>query len=201
MEILDVPAGVDFASVELIMRDSVSRAASPYTGAQARVDFGGRWWEMTLTTTPLILAVASDLDGWADSLAEPGVAARILRPVLVGVHGTASASSVTVATAAAANASAVAVAGVGAGLTIARGSLLSIGGRLHRVRRELVGGSGEALRIVPPLRAAVLVGDVVQWGAAAAGLWLLSERPPRRHEATAGAWSDPVTLKFSEAVT
>lgn len=200
MEILDLPGGVALTSVSLSLRDSVASMRSPYTGAAARLDFGGRWWEMTIETAPLSPQVASDLDGWGDRLIEPGVLARLARPALIGFYGTAASSTISIAVDAAAGAVSLSVAGVGVGLTVLRGSILSIGGRLHRVQASLVGGSGGALRIKPGLRAAVEIGDAIETGAAASGLWVLTSRPPRSHARDFGSYAPPMSFQFSEAI-
>jgi hypothetical protein len=200
MEILDLPDGVDLTAVSLTMRDSVAKMSSPYTGGVARLEFGGRWWEMMIETAPLSPRVASDLDGWGDRLIEPGVVARLARPALIGFHGTAGASSISISTAAPAGAVSLSVQGVGAGLTVLRGSIVAIGGRLHRVQALLVGGSGDPLRIKPSLRAAVSIGDAVETGNAAAGLWVMIARPPRSHARDFGNYAPPMAFQFAEAV-
>jgi hypothetical protein len=71
---------------------------------------------------------------------------------------------------------------------------------LQRVQATLVDGSGEPLRIAPPLRAAVAVGDAVVTGAGASGLWILTGRPPRSHAQDYGPYAPPAAFQFSEAV-
>jgi hypothetical protein len=199
MLILDVPPGLEFAAVSLTMRDTVGGSRSPYTGDLSRVDFGGRWWEATFTTLPLAPDLAAEVDAWLDDLAEPGVAARLPRPVYMTGGGTFAGATVALAADRAPGAVLLSVSGLGAGLTIARGSLVSVGDHMHRVRQTLVGGSGEQLEIVPPLRAIALAGDLVQVGAAVVGLWSLLKRPARTHGREWAARADPISLDFCEA--
>jgi hypothetical protein len=199
MVILDVPAGVEFEALSLLLRDTVAGSQSPYTGDLSRTDFGGRWWEISLTTLQMGAAVAADFDAWLDDLREVGTVARMPRPVLMPRLGTFSGEAVTLAADRDAGAVLLSVSGLGAGLTLGRGSLVSIGDRMHRVRKTLIGGSGDQLSITPPLRFDALSGDAVEVGSAVAGLWRLMGRPPREHGSAFGRDAAPVSLKFSEA--
>lgn len=204
MAVIDAPAALKRAQVALTASDTVSESRSPYSGVEDRLDFGGEWWALTLTTPITTWDDAAEVEAWADRLRDDDAIARLDLVALAPRRGTTAATVLTASATTAAGSRTLGVAGLGSGLTLGAGSFVSIGDRLHRVREAVTAnGSGAAtLSLFPRLRSSVASGGGIQIATGVRGLWRLQNRPG--HAWDAQQWPASVlaakTLQFVEAV-
>jgi hypothetical protein len=178
-QMIDAPAALRWHSYDLAPVDTLAEARSVYTGAAARFDFGGGWWALTLTTRDQTQIHAAALEAWCDRLRAADAVARLRPPPGYIAQGTTLAAKLALTSARGASATALAVEGLGAGGTIVAGSFVSIADHLHRVQQTVAGGSGDPLRIWPPLREDSGLGATVEITRRIRSLWRLQGRPAR----------------------
>lgn len=177
------PAALAFAALSLSARDTVAESRSAYSGAESRLDWGGEWWELTVTVPPQRWNEgAAELEAWADRLRDADAVARIRLDAPMPWRGTTTAATVAVSGAHAAGGRSLAVTGLGAGATLLAGSLIADPDRrLHRIRQDVTAnGSGAGtLNLFPRLRAAYAGGEAwrLAGGEGVVGNFRLQARP------------------------
>lgn len=200
MTTIDAPAELKWHSYDLGRIDTMAEVRSIYTGAARRLDYGGGWWTMTLTTRDQTQAHASVLEAWADRLRAVDAVMRFGPLPGYVAQGTTAATTLTATAARSAGAVSLGVTGLGAGLTIAAGSYVSVADHLHRVQTTIAGGSADPLLIWPPLREDMADAATIEIADGVRSLWRLQGVPAR------GAVSDrahllaPVSLSLVEAI-
>lgn len=176
------PAALGLAEFSLSARDTVAESRSVYSGAESRLDWGGEWWELTLSTPPARWDDAAEIEAWADRLRDADAVARIRLDLSMPRRGTTTADTVTVSGAHSAGGRSLAVTGLGASATLLAGSLIADADRrLHRLRASVTAnGSGAAtLDLFPRMRAAYAGGEAwrLAGGEGVVGNFRLQARP------------------------
>lgn len=194
---ISLPAWLEIMDVDVQPLRAIKSNRSPYSYGTSRTDWGGEAWEATLITNPLHKAEAMRLLAWCNRAFDVSSVVRCghLQDERLG---TSTATQLTVTADAAPYQRLVPVSGIGAGKTLEEGTFLTVGGRLHQLRRDELGDTG-ALELFPRLRETVPAGSTITVGAGVTGRWLLSEIPPLQSRARKG-FSEPMTLKLLEAI-
>jgi hypothetical protein len=200
MTTIDAPASAVWTDSALTETDTVAEQRSVYTGAESRLDFGGGGWALTLATPPMAHETAAELSAWASRLRAADAVARLPRPPYYARYGTTTANTLALSAARSAGAASLAITGLGSGLTIAAGTLVSVGDHLHRVQVTLTDGVSDALLIWPPLRADAADGATVEINAGVRGLWRLQARPVAAWAVGDGSAASPYVFQFREAI-
>lgn len=197
--LLNPPAALNAARYTLRLLDTVTEPRGVYGFSEARLDWGGECWAMTLETPPLSAGDEAEILAWCDALRMPNRAARLTPSGWVR-RGTTTAASLAITASVSAGARSVPVSGVGAGETLLAGSPCSVKGRLHRIR-ESVTGDAATLELTPRLRVAVTASDnVVLSGSGLRGQWRLQSSPESgRDYGQIGANARGLALEFVEA--